>query len=122
MECVGIFVGYDSNVIAGELSSIHGIGRRTIRSRGRDGVTAAGDGDGLVRSTGHYVLVICRGGTEAGIVPAEPELPGQGVELGAVDGVSTRGADKAGGYVLDAAFGASTAYGDDTSRSTVPSS
>ena len=117
MECVGIFVGYDSDVIAGELGRIHGIGRRAIRSRGGDGVTAASDGDGFIGATGHDVLIVCRSSlAEAGIVAAEADLAGQRIELGAVDGVGAGGADKASRYVLDTALRADTADGDDASR------
>ena len=111
MECVGIFVGYDSDVIAGELGSVHGIGRRAICSRGRDGVTAARDGDGLIGPPGHYVLIVCRSSlAKDGFVPAKADLPSQSVELGAVDSIGAVGADKASRYILDAAGSVFTAY------------
>ena len=111
MECVGIFVGYDSDVIAGELGSVHGIGRRAICSRGRDGVTAARDGDGLIGPPGHYVLIVCRSSLgKGGFIPAKADLPSQSVELGAVDSIGAVGADKASRYILDAASSIFTAF------------
>ena len=55
---------------------------------------------GFIGTTGHYVLVICRGGTEAGIVAAKTDLPGQSIELGPVDSIGAGSADQAGGHVL----------------------
>ena len=114
MESIFVCVSHHSDVIICQLCSIHRVGGRAIGSGGSDSIAAAGDGDGFIGAPGHHVLIICRSGTEAGIVAAKTDLPGEGIELGAVHRVGTVGADKASRYVLDAAGSVFTAYCNNT--------
>ena len=116
MEGLIVRISNDSDVVICQFFRIYGIGGISIGSGRSNGITAASDGDGFIGAPGHHVLVIgcCR--AEAGIVTAEADLAGQGIELGAVDGVGAGGADKASRYVLDTVLRADTADGDDASR------
>ena len=114
MEGILVRICNNSNVIAGELGSIHRVGGLAIDVGRSDSIAAAGDGNSLVGATGHDVLIVCRSGTEAGIVTAEADLAGHSIELGAVDGVGARRTDKTSRYVLDAAGSVFTAYCNNT--------
>ena len=108
-------VGNNSDVVVRKLGGIHS--DRSFAVNGcRSNPGPADDAQGLAGSPFHHLSVPVSRITNNGIIPAEPELPSEGIELGAINCISAGSTHQTGGHVLDPAFGTNSTYRDNAGR------